>query len=178
MASEASLAAFGTNADESRELYDQWSSKYDAEVRSWGYDTPEQVATVLTKHLPLESTGGDNRPRVLDAGAGSGISGQALRNRIPCLEKSEMMGLDISEEMLQEARTKGCYTSTQVVNLSETPLPFESNSYDIVICVGTLTYLEPRGHTLSDFVRICRSGGLICYTNRTDKMSNFDEEVR
>ena len=39
-----------------------------------------------------------------------------------------------------------------------------------MICVGVLTYIKPESCCLSELLRVCKRGGIICYTNRTDKL--------
>ena len=36
--------------------------------------------------------------------------------------------------------------------------------------VGVLTYLQPESACLSELIRVAKSGGIVCYSNRTDKM--------
>ena len=44
MAETKSIAALGTSPEANQKLYDDWSQKYEADVREWGYDAPEQVS--------------------------------------------------------------------------------------------------------------------------------------
>ena len=53
------------------------------------------------------------------------------------------------------------------------PLPADacpSASFDIVVSVGVLTYIEPDSCCLSELLKACKPGGIICYSNRTDKL--------
>ena len=75
--------------------------------------------------------------------------------------------------MLEIAKTRKCYEKLRVVDMNQLPLPYQDDLFDVVTCVGTVTYLEPA--VLGEFVRITRSGGLVCYTNRTDKVEAWKE---
>jgi hypothetical protein len=60
--------------------------------------------------------------------------------------------------------------------MNQLPLPYPDGSFDAVTCVGTVTYLEPA--VLGKFVirrPITWLGGLVCYTNRTDKLEAWKE---
>mmetsp|Transcript_5019 Transcript_5019/g.8903 ORF Transcript_5019/g.8903 Transcript_5019/m.8903 type:complete len:256 (-) Transcript_5019:35-802(-) len=156
------LADMTTNADECRTVYDNWATDYGKDVEKWGYQTPLQVASILAKHL-LDSQ--ESSLRILDAGAGDGLSGKALRESFPnCV----LMGVDLSPKMLQIAQEKNWYNHLQTLDLNEPPFPFPDRSFDALACVGTMTYVDPAA--LREFCRLVEPGGLICFTSRTDKL--------
>lgn len=156
-----SLVGLSTDPKESLKVYDSWASKYDADIVTWGYDMPSQVAKTLQKHVSSSSLAGNYK--VLDAGAGSGLSGVALQEA----GFVHVDANDLSPKMLEIAKKRNCYETIKVVDMNQSPLPYANDSFDIVVCVGTVTYLEPS--VLDEFVRITRPGGYVCYTNRTDK---------
>jgi len=41
-----------------------------------------------------------------------------------------------------------------------------------------MTYVDPASKTLEEFVRVTKSGGYICYTNRTDKLKNWEAKEK
>lgn len=111
---------------------------------------------------------------ILDAGAGDGLSGLALRDVGFDETTAHIVGADVSPKMLEIAKERKCYDDTKLVDLNK-PLPFATDSFDCIACVGTLTYIDPNSGALDEFVRITRPGGLICYTNRTDKLDGWNE---
>jgi predicted TPR repeat methyltransferase len=163
MAAEEARSIAGLNTDpaSNKKLYDEWAPKYEADVRAWGYDAPEQVAALLAKHTPDRATGA-----VLDTGCGDGLSGVALQ---AAGFVGGITGADLSPELLAIAETRGCYSATAELDLSR-PLPFEDDSFIACTCVGTLTYLDPGSGILAEFCRVVRPGGLVCFTHRTDKL--------
>ena len=44
------------------------------------------------------------------------------------------------------------------------PIGVQDNYYDAVMCVGTFTFGHVKPQALDEFVRITKSGGLICFT--------------
>jgi len=180
-----------TDANASRQVYDQWASKYEKDVEEWGYDMPETVATLLAKHLLSNNNNNKEKLRILDAGAGDGLSGLALRKAGFGHDKACLVGVDFSTEMLAVAKSRQCYDHVQQLNLNETPFDssllesFSSSKdaassalLDAITCVGVMTYVEPKvkGGTLREFCRHVKPGGYICYTNRTDKLERHAEE--
>ena len=51
----------------------------------------------------------------------------------------------------------------------------DTNSLFTAMFAGTMTYINPDSGLLEEFMRIARHGGLICYTNRTDKLADWKE---
>jgi len=140
----------------------------------------------------------DSTIRILDAGAGNGLSGLALRNAVAATAtgtgsccKCHLSGNDISPAMLAIAESRNCYDALATVDLNTNanntnndnnnkdadnyaPLPYATNQFDMVTCTGTLTYIDPNeSNLLREFARIVRSGGIVCYTNRTDKLERW-----
>jgi len=168
-----SIVGMGTNSEENRTVYDGWAKNYESDIRKWGYNLPERTASLVKEHLPSTTTTG----HILDAGAGDGLSGVALR-QAGFNSNFTVTGVDYSDEMLKIAEERKCYDKVEVVDLQK-PLSYETNEFDCVVCIGTLTYLDPTAGTLEEFVRVTKPGGVICYSNRTDKLDGFkDEEKR
>mmetsp|Transcript_20125 Transcript_20125/g.47107 ORF Transcript_20125/g.47107 Transcript_20125/m.47107 type:complete len:224 (-) Transcript_20125:107-778(-) len=159
------LAGKGTDAASNQSFYDDWAASYEKDTRLWGYDAPERVADFVKEQAPTTAL---SELRVLDSGAGNGLSGKALK----AVGFGNIVGIDLSPKMAEIAKTHGCYSSVEIVDLSQN-LPFADGSFDIVTCVGVLSYLEPECGVLSEFCRIVKPGGLICYTNRSDKLEKW-----
>ena len=158
-----------SDSDDSRRVYDAWAADYETDVKEWGYDMPNRVATLLAKH-----TASAEMTSIWDAGCGDGLSGVELRKHFP---KQSILGSDLSAEMLKVAKGRGCYTSLKHFDLNKYPYALEDAAFDAITCVGTLTYVEPG--ILQEFCRIVKPGGLVCYTNRSDRLQKFEvEEAR
>ena len=143
--------------NELRERYDQWASDYDSDLeKDFGWSAPALAADVFARHV---STGA----RVLDAGAGTGLVGVALKER----GYGSIVAMDLSEGMLAEARKTGAYESCDQMVMGET-LGYKTDSFDAVISVGVFTvgHVPPSG--LDDLVRVVKPGGLIVYSLRPD----------
>ena len=141
---------------------------------SQGYVAPINAAKTILQYY---NSGNVRQSTVLDAGCGTGLSGIAVREALG--REAVIHGIDISTGMLDTAVKTGVYRSLKPANLSES-LSISDGSYDVVVCVGTLT----AGHVgpvpaLREFVRVCRSGGLVVATVRENIWSErgYEAEV-
>ena len=105
--------------------------------------------------------------RVLDAGAGTGLVGVELYR----LGYRDPVGIDLSEDMLAQARAKGVYSELHKMELGE-PLDFPSDSFDATICVGVFTLGHAPASSLDELVRVTRPGGFVVFTIRPDVYEN------
>lgn len=132
--------------------YDKWATAYDADLEEIdGWAAPRFTAECFANFAE------DKTWRILDAGAGTGWVGAELS----LLGFTQLVAIDYSQGMLEKAREKNVYVELHRMNLNE-PLAFDADSFDAVICVGTLTYVSP--DCFRDFVRVVRSGGLVCFS--------------
>lgn len=167
-------------SEESLHAYNAWANNYEKDIHQWGYDLPDKVAAVLAKHWPPTSFSRTGQGKLLDVGAGDGLSGVSLR-RSGFGPSFYMIGADLSPDMLRVASKRQCYDEIKELDLNQIPFsPFEdevyTNSFDAITCVGTMTYVDPKAGTLREFIRLVKPGGYICYTHRTDKLGQFQEE--
>lgn len=137
--------------------YDGWAERYLADLDRWGYQAPGRVARTVTVQRPQART-------LLDVGCGTGMVGQALR-AAGC--EAELTGLDISEASLEVARRSGAYAVTRVADLQQ-PLALDDDSFDVVVCVGVMTYLPDTEAVWRELARVARPGGLVSLTQRED----------
>ncbi len=111
--------------------------------------------------------------RILDAGAGTGLLGVALRER----RFTSLDGLDLSPAMLAEAERKGVYRSLVEARLGAR-LPYEDAAYDAVVSSGVLTTGHAPASSLDELVRVTRPGGHVVFTLRSDRTPpGYDEKL-
>ena len=153
------LVSGSTSTDEARGYYDDLAPTYDTTLASWGYDAPARVAALLMRWLP---TGGART--VLDAGCGTGLAGQAVRD---AGFDGELRGVDLSPDSVALAANRGIYAHVAVGDLQQS-LPYVADSVDGVVCVGVLTYVPDVAAIWGEFCRVTRPGGVIVVTQRDD----------
>ena len=131
------------NPETIRRFYDVWADKYDEDVVDIAYTGPRTIAVLADKHA--DALGGADRGslRVLDAGCGTGLSGQALHD----VGFREISGFDLSPDMAAHAAERGCYKSAVGdIDMMKAEAHFEAGSFDMVTSVGvfTLGHVPPR----------------------------------
>lgn len=107
---------------------------------------------------PLERTLIDRylhpNSRVLDYGCGDcSRYGSYVESR-----GAEYIGLDISLVALRECRRQG---KNVLIHDSNSPIPFPSNWFDVVLCIEVLEHLFRPDIVLKEIIRILMPGGVI-----------------
>lgn len=182
----ARVRAAGSGAD-CTVLYAQWAASYNADLAdpSQEYVAPIKVAQAALRfgaHALLDKS----TATVLDAGCGTGLVGEHLTRGI--LDgsggsgseiKVVIDGLDLSPDMLREARKTGVYRELALADLTK-EVQRGDDVYDIVTCSGTFTH----GHVgpdpaLRTFVRVVKPGGIVVATVLCDlwEVAGFRAEV-
>jgi len=143
-----------TKSEELLKYYQNWTkkNKYNQDMVDWNYAAPKETVLVLKKYAL------NNKCKILDAGCGTGLVGIELKKN----GYTNIEGADFSQNML-DLIPKGVYKKIKKIDLNK-PLKFETNMYDVVMCVGTFTYGHVKPQALDEFIRIIKNKGLICFT--------------
>jgi len=132
--------------------YGRWAPVYDAifgPVFRQGRQAAVQVA---------DRIGG----RILEVGVGTGLS-------LPSYARSSrIVGIDISEPMLEKARARARQLSNVEAILvgDAEKLDFETESFDVVVAQYVVTAIPNPERALNEFIRVVRPGGEIILTTR------------
>lgn len=138
------------------DAYSKWATCYDRDcLDGMGYVAPNVAAAMLDNYLESRES------CVLDAGCGTGLVGQALKN----FGYSKLEAMDYSSDMLGQAEQKDVYAKVFQADMNER-LQLPDNSYDASICVGTFTYAHVGPRAFEELVRVTRPGGFVCFTIR------------
>ncbi len=150
--------------------YKTWTTnnKYNKDMVDWNYTAPREAVNLLKKYTTNKSS------RILDAGCGTGLVGIELKN----IGYSYIEGVDFSQDML-DLVPSNIYKVLNKINLNQ-KLKITSNTYDIVICVGTFTFGHVKAHALDELIRIIKNKGLICFTINEGiyKEYEFDKKIK
>jgi ubiquinone/menaquinone biosynthesis C-methylase UbiE len=143
--------------EECVDAYKDWAKTYDQDtVEGMNYVAPRVAARRVSELVGANAT-------LLDAGCGTGLAGVELAS----LGFSTIDGMDISPDMLDEARKKGLYRTLQVEDMTQA-LSYADGTYDAVVCVGTFTHAHVGPKGFDELVRITQSGGPIVATVHED----------
>jgi len=155
------------NNQELLERYDRWAKDYESDLeQDFGWTAPHRAAEIFAKHVSKEV-------KVLDAGAGTGLVGELLSK----LGYADIVGIDLSPGMLEEARKKGAYQDLRQMVLGE-HLDFLTDSFGAVVSVGVLTVGHAPASCLDELVRVTAPGGYVIFTIRPDvyEQNGFKEK--
>ncbi len=146
-----------SDSQEAAELYDSWAEDYERSVSSWGYLTPAVTAGLLGRYVRPEEG------PVLDAGAGTGITGEVLT----LLGYRDLTGIDISPKMLEVARTKGVYDELRQMELGAR-LDLPSDAFAAVVSTGVFAAGHAPPESFDELIRTTKPSGHMIFSVRTD----------
>ena len=146
------------DSQEAAELYDNWAEDYERSVLSWGYATPAVAAGFFGRYVEP-----NDAQTVLDAGAGTGMMGEILAP----LGYHYLVGIDISQQMLDLARKKGVYNELRQMELGG-PLDLPSDAFGTVVSTGVFAAGHAPPESFDELIRVSRPGGHVIFSVRTD----------
>jgi predicted TPR repeat methyltransferase len=163
--------------EDNRRLYAKWAATYESSfVDAKQYRYPKAISEVFNEHVPT-----DEVSRVIDIGCGTGLTGMYLSHLRSHLA---LDGLDISPEMLAEAkRKKRTDDSAVYINLNECdltqPVINKFDAYDALICSGTFTHGHLGPDALKNVLSLVRSAGwlVIGVNNEHFEGKDFQNEL-
>ena len=136
--------------EDSIKLYKKWAETYDKNFAlNTNYLSPIKICSFFNKHSRNTDT------PILDVGAGTGLVGE-------CLSKSgnkKIIGIDISPEMLKQAKLKRCYSSLVEADVTK-KIPLKSNSIGAIVSAGTFTHGHVGPNAFDELLRVTKPGGL------------------
>lgn len=164
-ASEARLLLANLGAGEPPALYpaEVMRKTYAAKAVTWDEDIarpgheflgPGNLRAVLERVLPAGAGG----LRVLDAGCGTGACAEFLRPHAAQLD-----GVDLSPQMLDQARHKGLYDTLACEDLLS-HLRSRPGQYDLIAASGVLILFGDLGPVLAAAAASLRASGLFLFT--------------
>ena len=88
-------------------------------------------------------------------GAGTGLLGEFLNRK----NNKEIIGIDISLEMLKQAKLKGCYSSLMAADVTK-KIRLKKDSIGAIVSAGTFTHGHVGPDVFDELLRIIKPGGL------------------
>ena len=141
--------------DELAAAYAAWAATYDGETASLGYSLPFAIVGWVARYVPA------GEGPLLDAGCGTGLSGPSLQ----ALGYDDIAGLDLSQDMLRIAGSRGAYHELKQAALGG-PLPWPDGHFRAFFSTGVFTISHAPASGLHELARITRSGGHAIFTVR------------
>ena len=134
-------------------LYDRHANEFEQRlIDKLEYDAPQRLGQLLPGWLPAQLG------EVIDLGCGTGLSGQALSK---AFEIDQLTGVDLSQQMLQQAKYKGCY---QQLICSDILSFIPAARADLIIASDVLIYLGDLKPLFDKLPQWLKPGGIFACT--------------
>lgn len=145
-------------------LFDQHAAAFEKIlVDDLGYSVPMMVREMIIRHAP------DRRyARMLDLGCGTGLTGIAMAEFV-----EEMIGVDLSTGMLDEAFEKGVYDDLYAGDVVEFVAEIEDDGqgeaqgWDLITSTDVLPYLGGLEEKFHHVARCLEAKGLFAFSSET-----------
>ena len=154
---DTNAATSAKSSQEIVEIYDGWAEDYERRILGNGYSTPAVATWFFGRYVRPEDG------PVLDAGAGTGITGAILAP----LGYGELVGIDVAPKMLDLARKKGVYKELRQMQLGG-PLDFPDDAFAAVVSTGVFAAGHAPPESFEELIRATKPGGHIIFSVRTD----------
>ena len=136
-------------------LYSTFAARFDdLLVGKLSYDTPRKLRKLVdTTKLPY------SRKWVVgaDLGCGTGLSGEAFRD---CVET--LVGVDLSPEMIERAKTRGCYETLVVGDV--TSILGNEDEYDLLFASDVFVYIGDLSDIFKDARKALKMEGVFAFS--------------
>jgi predicted TPR repeat methyltransferase len=140
-------------ADYVKGLFDQYAGHFDRHlVGVLDYRTPELLAALLRAHPATESG------LALDLGCGTGLCAPMLRP-----QARHLVGVDLSEKMLEKARETGLYDELACADILAW-LDEQDEQWDLVLAADVLVYFGELAPLFERVARALRPGGRFAFS--------------
>lgn len=125
-------------------------------VRGLGYQLPRLVADHILAQHP------DRRVNVLDLGCGTGLLGACLGRLAGAL-----VGVDLSEKMIDQAARHGVYDKFHLVSVQDALASTPDGLYDVLAALDVLIYLGDLQEIFPHALRLLKPGGTFYFSIET-----------
>ena len=124
-----------------------------------------ELLQALVQHAGLPQ---DQPLDALDAGCGTGLCGEWLRTTA-----RRLVGVDLSEGMLAQAKARGCYDELLADELTH-HLQERPAAYDLIVAADTLNYFGVLDDVFASAAAALRPGGLLAFTLEQGSAADTD----
>lgn len=144
-----------------KKYYDQWSAQYDHTLLKWSYRAPKKCSIILNKYITFKPK------NMFDLACGTGLFAQEILKIYP---RILIDGADISKKILDQARQKKIFKKLSCLNFDKKILI--RKKYDLISCIGALTYTKNPKKLFRNISNITQKGGYFIFTHRVDLWQN------
>jgi len=135
-------------------LFDGFATSFDANLAALQYRAPQLIGDAVARLLPSA----DKSQRILDAGCGTGLCGPFLAPYA-----RELVGVDLSAQMIARARARDLYDSFEKAELVAY-MDAVGDPFDVIVSADTLCYFGRLEAAARSARQALREGGLLMFT--------------
>jgi predicted TPR repeat methyltransferase len=151
-------------AEHVRRLFDGYAATFEEHIQSrLGYDLPERMGRLFRRRVPQDAPHAD----LLDLGCGTGLAGCALQGLA-----DEIHGVDISAQMVEQARAKSVYGELAVEDILDF-LRRPGRSYDVMVAADVFIYLGDLQPVLEAMGRRASAGAHAMFSTETSDVPGY-----
>jgi predicted TPR repeat methyltransferase len=134
--------------------FDSFAASFESKLARLSYRAPALIAAMLEDY-GLERS---HRLDVLDAGCGTGLCGAMVA---PFARR--LVGVDLSQGMLEHAKSKNIYHSLVKADLTQY-LSDHGETFDLIVSADALVYFGDLKAVIAAFAEALRPNGLLVFT--------------
>jgi predicted TPR repeat methyltransferase len=143
-------------------LFDQYAPRFEAALLGeLKYRAPQLLFKAV---LAVRSAA--KKPaffrRAIDLGCGTGLAAAAFAKAV-----DEIIGIDLSPGMIEQARATGLYAALEVADMVEGLRERPATSADLVLAADAMVYVSDLAPVLGEAARVLMPGGLLAFTLET-----------
>ncbi len=140
-------------------LFDAYAATFDQHLLSGlSYTIPAEMVEALAS----VQRGAAEPWDVLDLGCGTGLVGAAIASR-----SRRLVGIDLAEKMLEQARARQLYTELRCTDLLAALGDSEAGTFDVVTAADVFIYVGKLDDLARAVRRVLRAGGLFAFSVET-----------
>ena len=145
-----------------RALFDQYAPRFEAALLGeLNYRAPQLL---LKSVLAVRSAA--KKPaffkRAIDLGCGTGLAAAAFAKEV-----DEIIGIDLSPGMIEQARATGLYAALEIADMVEGLRQRPQTSADLILAADAMVYVPDLKPVLLEAARVLAPGGLLAFTVET-----------
>ncbi|MBB6454096.1 ubiquinone/menaquinone biosynthesis C-methylase UbiE [Salirhabdus euzebyi] len=144
----------GNKFDWHKETEKQWDQRAsywnENSDNMWDKGSRKTIIPFLARFVPKGS-------QVGDIGCGDGYGSWKLHR-----EGYKVIGVDISKQMIEKAKARTVPEQLMFEQGDLAELPFQSESFDAIMAINSLEWVEDPLHALRELSRVLRKHGVLC----------------
>jgi predicted TPR repeat methyltransferase len=135
-------------------LFDQYADYYDEHLTKYlEYSVPQKLATLLCDELGSTQ----EQWNIIDLGCGTGLSGQAFTSFA-----KELVGIDLSERMIESAKQKQIYQKLIIGEIDKELRQFDN--IDLILAADVFSYIGDLAPIFATSSNALKINGLLLFS--------------